>query len=132
MSARVLAKDLVITACVTALTVLLLSGCTSGRLAYLNEAGERQYACATEYSWQPRVDKYAVQYVLAYCAQQAVLQGYQVVDSTLLTLDLAVPPPPAGKRWSHALAKQQYQQGQLSDQEYGYVIAYLDLGHDTL
>jgi hypothetical protein len=37
-----------------------------------------------------------------------------------------------GLSWSHELAKKRYEQKQLTDKEYGYLIAYLDLGHDVL
>ncbi|WP_127347376.1 hypothetical protein [Pseudidiomarina mangrovi] len=108
-----------------------LSACTTGRLEYLTPEGERKYACATEYTWQPSVDKYAVEYVLAHCAKQAQAQGNTVVDTRLLTLDLSLPRPPEGRQWTHELAKQQHQSGQLTDQQYGYIIAYLDLGLDS-
>lgn len=114
-----------------ALTVAVtVSACTSGRLEYITPEGEREFACATEYTWQPRVDKYAVEYVLAHCARQAVSQGHAIVATDLLELDLSVPHPPEGERWSRALAKQQHQHGLLTDREYGYLIAYLDLGHN--
>jgi len=37
-----------------------------------------------------------------------------------------------GLSWSHELAKKRNEQKQLTDKEYGYLIAYLDLGHDVL
>lgn len=107
-----------------------ISACTTGRLEYITLEGERRFACATEYTWQPSVDRYAVEYVLAHCARQAVAQGHAIVDTALLDLDLSVPIPPAGKRWSHSLAKQHHKQGMLTNKEYGYLIAHLDLGHD--
>lgn len=107
--------------------VCVLAGCTTGRLEYITPAGERKFGCETEYTWQPSVDKYAVEYVLAYCAEQAQQQGHTIVDTRLLTLDLSLPAPPAGQRWTHQLAKQHHQQGLLTDQQYGYVIAHLDL-----
>ena len=109
---------------------LAVSACTSGRLEYITPEGERKFACETEYTWQPSVDKYAVEYVLAHCAGSAVAQGFTVVDTGLLKLDISAPRPPEGERWSHALAKQHHQYGLLTDREYGYLIAYLDLGHN--
>lgn len=108
-----------------------MSACTTGSLEYITLDGERRFACATEYTWQPSVDRYAVEYVLAHCARQAVTQGHAIVDTALLELDLSVPISPAGKRWSHALAKQHHKQGMLTNKEYGYLIAHLDLGHDA-
>ncbi|TQV74093.1 hypothetical protein FLL45_14650 [Aliikangiella marina] len=114
------------------LTIASLAACTTGRLEYITKEGERKFACETEYTWAPSVDKFAVEYILSYCAQQASEKGFTVVDKSLLELDLSVPNPPEGKRWSHELAKELYQQKKLSDKEYGYIIAYLDLEHDKL
>jgi hypothetical protein len=117
--------------CIVFVLALLVSACTSGRLEYFTAEGERKYACETEYTWQPSVDKYAVEYVLAHCAQEAVSRGYTVEDTALLEKDLSVPLPPEGSEWSHELAKQHHAKGMLIDKEYGYLIAYLDLGHDS-
>jgi len=113
-----------------ALVVLVLSGCTRGHLDYVTPQGEHKTGCRTEYSWAPSVDRHAVDYVLAHCARGAVAQGYQVKDQRLLRLDLTIPAAPAGQRWSHKLAASQHQAGQLSDQQYGYIVAYLDLALD--
>ncbi len=113
-------------------TLLTQSACsTHGELLYLTPAGEQKTACATEYSGAPAVDRYAVEYVLASCAREAAARGYQVVDPTLLQLDLAVAAPPAGQRWSFELATLQHRRGLLSDKEYGYLIGWLDLKHDV-
>jgi len=110
------------------LFLLLLSGCTRGHLDYVTPQGEAKTGCRTEYSWAPAVDRHAVDYVLAYCARGAVAQGHHVTDQRLLQLDLTIPAAPAGQRWSHQLAAGQHQAGQLSDQQYGYIVAFLDLG----
>lgn len=116
--------------CVVVAVTLLLCGCTRGHLAYVTPQGEHKTGCATEYSWAPAVDKHAVDYVLAYCAKGAVAQGHQIQDQRLLQLDLTIPPAPPGQRWSHALAATQHKTGNISDQQYGYIVAYLDLGLD--
>ena len=107
-----------------------LNGCTRGHLDYVTPQGEHKAGCHTEYSWAPAVDKHAVDYVLAYCAKGALAQGHQVKDQRLLQLDLTIPAPPLGQRWSHELAATQHKAGQITDQQYGYVVAYLDLGLD--
>ena len=114
----------------TARVILLLcflAGCTKGRLDYITTDGQHKVACETEYTWAPSVDKYAVEYVLSYCAKRAQAKGYQVLDETLLTLDTSLPNAPLGEIWSHALAKELYDNDNLTDKEYGYLIAYLDL-----
>ena len=108
----------------------LLVGCTTGRLEYITPEGETKFACETEYTWEPSVDKYAVEYVLSYCAKQAAKRGNTIVKKELLDLDLTVPEPPEGKVWSFDLAKSMHKKGQLTDKQYGYLIAYIDLGHD--
>lgn len=107
----------------------LLAACaTTGELEYITADGDRKTACKTEYTWAPKVDKYAVQYVLSYCARQAVRQGHTLVDPSLLELDLSIPAPPNGQSWSFEYATKLFKRGQLSDREYGYIVAYIDLG----
>jgi hypothetical protein len=110
--------------------VFLLMGCTTGRLEYVTPEGEIKYACETEYTWQPSVDKYAVEYILSHCAKQAARHGNTVINTDLLNLDLSIPAPPAGRSWSIELAKSMHKKGLLTDKQYGYLTAYLDLGHD--
>jgi len=114
------------------LSLLLLAGCTTGRLEYVTPEGETKYACEVEYTWEPSVDKYALEYILSHCAKEAAKKGNTVVQKELLNLDLSVPEPPKGKQWSFGLAKSLHDQGQLTDKQYGYVIAHIDLGHDKI
>jgi hypothetical protein len=109
---------------------IVLSSCTTGRLEYITPAGETKFACETEYTWQPSVDRYAVEYILAYCAKRAESKGNTVPNQQLLNTVLTVPVPPEGQVWTHELAKQRHKEKHLTDKEYGYLIAYLDLGHD--
>lgn len=114
------------------LTLVVLSACTtSGKLNYITSKGELKAACQTEYSGAPAVDKYAVEYVLSYCAREAVDKGYDVVDKSLLSIDLSIPLPPNGNAWTFESATEQYSSGKLTDKEYGYIIAYIDLGIET-
>lgn len=112
------------------LTFTYLTACTTGRLEYATPEGQIKIGCEVEYTWQPSVDKYAVEYILSYCAKQAVEKGNVVNDLRLLELDLSIPVAPNGGMWSHELAKKQHKSGLLSDKEYGYIIAFIDLGHD--
>ena len=113
---------------VFALMFFLLVGCTTGQLEYITPEGETQYACATEYTWQPSVDKYAVEYILSHCAKEAAKRGNTIIDKKLLSLDLTVPKPPQGQTWNVELAKSMHKSGQLTDKQYGYLIAFIDLG----
>lgn len=106
-----------------------LSACTRGHLVYINAEGEKKTACETEYTWEPSVDQYAVEYVISYCAMRAAAKGYTVLDKGLLKIDRSLAAPPPGQHWSHALAEQWHDEGRLTDKEYGYLIAALDLGH---
>jgi len=123
-----LCKDIKLKTIFLTLVLLILSACTQGRLQYMTKEGNLRTACETEYTWQPSVDKYAVEYILSYCAKKATEKGHDVLDKSLLTLDTSIPKPPEGKDWSHALAKELHQLGTISDKEYGYIIAYIDLG----
>ncbi len=108
--------------------VYLLGACTTGHLVYINPEGETKTACETEYSWDPSVDRHAVDYVLSHCAKQAVAKGNTVVDKRLLTLDTALAKPPQGTVWTFELATQEHKAGRLTDKEYGYLVAAIDLG----
>tara|TARA_B100000446_G_C10261985_1_gene237129 strand:- start:66 stop:431 length:366 start_codon:yes stop_codon:yes gene_type:complete len=112
------------------LSLLLLAGCTIGRLEYVTPEGETKFACEVEYTWEPSVDKYAVEYILSFCAKQAVEKGNTVIRKELLDLDLSIPKPPTGKQWSFELAQSLHKQEKITDKQYGYIIAHLDLGHD--
>ena len=116
-------------ALVLILIVSLLTACTTtGKMEYITSDGEHKSACETTYSWAPSVDKFAVEYVLSYCAKKAVKQGYTIVDGTLLTNDLTIPPAPNGKVWTFEYAKKLHAANKLSDKDYGYIVAYIDLG----
>jgi hypothetical protein len=112
------------------LTFTCLTACTTGRFEYTTPEGEVKVGCEVEYTWQPSVDKYAVEHILSYCAKKAVEKGNAVNDLRLLELDLSIPAAPSGQSWSHQLAKKQHQASLLTDKEYGYIIAYIDLGHE--
>jgi hypothetical protein len=109
--------------------VLILGSCaTHGKLEYVTSEGEHKTACETEYTWAPSVDKYAVEYILSYCAQKAVKKGHQIIDKSLLKIDLSMPLSPNGIPWTFNYAKKLHKNNKLSDKEYGYIIAYIDLG----
>ncbi|MBU2881412.1 hypothetical protein KO520_05475 [Psychrosphaera sp. I2R16] len=105
----------------------LLSACTRGHLEYKDKNGVLKEACHTEYTWLPSVDKYAVEYVLVYCAQKAQEKGYTVLNQKLLNVDIRVPSPGRDRKWTHNYAKSEHASGNLSDRQYGYIIAFIDL-----
>ncbi|WOH36412.1 hypothetical protein RI844_13650 [Thalassotalea fonticola] len=108
--------------------MLLVSCATKGELEYITSNGEHKTACETEYTWEPSVDKYAVEYILSYCARKAVKKGHKVVDESLLNIDLSISLSPNGNSWTFDYAKELHSNKKLSDKEYGYIIAYIDLG----
>ena len=81
--------------------MLVLASCTTqGKLEYISLDGEHKTACETEYTWEPSVDKYALEYILSYCAKKAVKKGHRVVDESLLKIDLSIPLSPNGNSWT--------------------------------
>ena len=108
--------------------LLLLNGCTTGQLYYLDKNGDRKLACDVEFTGNPWVDKYAVEYSLSLCAKSVVKKGGTVREVHLLDIDTSIPIPPCGVRWNHDLAKQMYKSDELSKKEYGYIVAHIDLG----
>lgn len=113
----------------TSLTIiLLLSGCTTGRVTYIDKDGVQKTGCETEYSWAPSVDKYALEYHLSYCAKKYVELGNRVDDTYLLELQPGFPLPPCGLKWDHKLAKKYYREDKLSPKDWGYIVAHIELG----
>ena len=110
------------------LVILLVIGCTTGRVTYIDKDGVQQTGCETEYSWAPSVDKYALEYHLSYCAKKYVELGNTVYDTYLLELEPEVQPPPCGLKWDHELAKKHYREDNLSDKDWGYIVAHIELG----
>lgn len=115
--------------CLTVCT--FLSACTRGHIEYRDKNGGIKEACHTEYSWLPSVDKFAVEYVLVYCAKRAQQKGYTVINDKLLDIDITFPSPGVNQNWSHRLAKSEHAAGNLSDREYGYIIAFIDMNIDN-
>ncbi|MFD2095422.1 hypothetical protein ACFSJ3_05440 [Corallincola platygyrae] len=114
---------------VSLLVVMLLSACvTQGKLEYVTAEGEHKTACEVEYSGAPSVDIYAVEYVLSYCARKAAEEGHQVLDPALLTNDLSIVAEPNGETWTFESATARYRAGELTDKQYGYLVAHIDLG----
>ncbi|RTE86915.1 MULTISPECIES: hypothetical protein [Gammaproteobacteria] len=114
------------------LIALFLGACTKGKLEYYDADGQLKTACETVYTWQPSVDKYAVEYVLAHCARKAQEQGLTVKDQRLLDIDLSVPVSPEGQPWTFDLAREHHQKGLITDKQYGYILAYIDLGYPVI
>ncbi len=113
------------------LFVLNITACTKGHLEYISLDGTLKTACETEYTFAPSVDKYAVEYVLVYCAHKAKAKGFKLVDSSLLSIDTTLPVTPNGELWSHHLAKTLHNKGKINDREFGYVLASLDLPQNS-
>ncbi|WP_070965644.1 hypothetical protein [Vibrio sonorensis] len=120
--------------CIRSISILLmaitLAACTTGKLYYTTEAGDRKIGCKTEFVGLPKVDKYAVEYVLSLCAHKATKNGHylDVKQEYLLDIDTSIPTPACNTTWDHKSAEKAYQDGKLSDKEYGYIVAHIDLG----
>lgn len=110
--------------------VFILSACTTGKLFYIDRAGNRTLGCEVEFVGMPSVDKFAVEYALSHCAKRAVEAGHRLEQEQkyLLELDTSIPPAPCGKAWDHELAEDEFEGGNLSKKEYGYIVAHIDMG----
>lgn len=106
---------------------LLLSACTTGKLHYTDKQGNRKLGCDVEFVGLPSVDTYAVEYALSLCAHSLVKKGYTVESPNLLDIDTRIVLPPCGRKWDHELAEKHYEDNVLSDKEYGYIVAHIDL-----
>jgi hypothetical protein len=108
---------------------VLVSGCTRGHLTYIDNAGTEKTGCETEYAWAPSVDRHAVDYYLYHCARQAQEKGYQVLTEGILAQAPELPAHPQGKMWTWEGATQAWRDGMLTDKQYGYLVAAIDLNH---
>lgn len=113
--------------------IFTLSACTTGQLYYQDQAGNRVMGCNVEFVGMPSVDKFAVEYALSHCAKKAAEKGYRLdkEQAYLLELDLTIPEAPNAQSWNHELAEREYEKGNLSKKEYGYIVAYIDMGLAT-
>ncbi|MEP4890732.1 MAG: hypothetical protein ABJV04_11955 [Aliiglaciecola sp.] len=109
-------------------SVLFVTACTTGKLSYIDENGNETLACDVEFVGLPSVDKYAVEYALSLCAKALVKKGRSIRETHLLDIDTSIPAPPCGETWTHQKAKKEYKTGELSNKEYGYLVAHIDLG----
>lgn len=141
-----LSKPYLLSTLILASVIALLSACsTTGHLKYIDTSGQENTACETEYFGLPRVDKFAVEYVLSYCAKKANSKGYRVADTQLLDKIFTIPRFPYKKgdnsaqsltnqqtQWTFELADKLWGEGKLTDQEFGYLVAYIDMGHHLI
>lgn len=98
-------------------SLYLLAACTTGKLYYTDQSGKRVLGCDVEYA-------------LSLCAKSAVKKGHQLDSEQIYLLELStsIPDPPCGKLWDHEIAKTEYKSGKLSKKQYGYIVAYIDMG----
>lgn len=110
--------------------VFFMSACTTGKLYYTEQSGNRILGCDVEFVGLPSVDKFAVEYTLSLCAKSVVQKGHQLDSNQqyLVDLDTSIPEPPCGHAWNHDLAKAKFKEGLLSKKQYGYIVAHIDLG----
>ena len=99
---------------------------------YVDTKGNEKLGCDVEFVGMPRVDKFAVEYALSLCAKSIVKKGGVIQEEHLLMVDTTIPLAPCEKAWTHELAKQQYQAKKLTEKEYGYIVANIDLGLATV
>lgn len=118
---------------ITIVTVgFLFAGCTTGQLYSIDSQNNRQLICDVEFVGLPKVDKYAVEYALSLCAKSAARRGLRIDKPELLEIETTIPEAPCGTKWSHEAAKQQFALKKLSNKEYGYIVANIDLGLTTI
>lgn len=110
--------------------VFFISACTTGKLYYTEQSGDRVLGCDVEFVGLPSVDKFAVEYALSVCAKNVVRKGHQLDSNQLylVNLDTSISKAPCHEAWSHELAKAQFKEGLISKKEYGYIVAHIDLG----
>ncbi|TKB43661.1 hypothetical protein [Thalassotalea mangrovi] len=108
------------------LTFISLSGCAYKEVTLSHQQTQRQISCVGFYvDWH--VSDQTVDYINMHCAKALIKKGYQLEDAQLQSVDFTVPEPPQGKEWDQALAAQLFEQGQLTEREYGNILGALEV-----
>jgi len=109
--------------------LFILTGCANGRLDIIDANGEIVGECTAGYNWHPHGAKDSVDWLLNYCAQLALASdcdNCSVSDESILTKNYSFPEPPKGDSWNKRLARKEFKSGHISEQKYGYILAYIE------
>ncbi|WP_076411197.1 hypothetical protein [Shewanella sp. UCD-KL12] len=109
-----------------ALISSFLVGCAQGRLDVIDTNGKVIGECSAAFAWHWYGAKDSVNYILNLCAQEQIVKGYTISDKTVLVNDYTLPVPPKGSVWNKITAKAQFKTGNISEQQYGYILAAIE------
>ncbi|REL32175.1 hypothetical protein [Thalassotalea euphylliae] len=110
---------------IVVLTVTLF-GCASGQLDLYNAEGKKVGECTAGYDWHPYGVKDSVDWLLNWCAQQAIAQGMEVArvsEPAILQKDYSYPKPTAADYWTKKSSKAAFHANIITETEYGYILA---------
>ncbi|REL27818.1 hypothetical protein DXX93_15465 [Thalassotalea euphylliae] len=105
---------------------LALGGCASGQLDLYNADGKKVGECTAGYDWHPYGAKDSVDWLLNWCAQQAIAEGMEVArvsDPAILQKDYSYPKPTAAPYWTKKSSKAAFRANIITETEYGYILA---------
>lgn len=104
----------------------LLVGCAKGQLDVLDQNDKVIGSCSANFDFHWYGAQDSVNYILYLCAKSHIEKGRKISDESILTLDYTLPVSPQGHKWNKALAKQAYSDGQISEQQLGYLLAHVE------
>ena len=105
---------------------LLVLGCAQGRVDVLDQDENVIGSCTADFNFHWYGAQDSVNYILYLCAKENMEKGYKISDESILVKDYTIPEPPDGEDWSKKLAKDQFSQEQISEKEYGYILASIE------
>lgn len=104
----------------------VLSGCASGQLDLYNAKGKKVGECTAGYDWHLYGVEHSVDWLLNWCAQNAIKEGIEVAtvsDPSILQKDYAYPKPASGTYWTKKTSYKAFRSDVITEKEYGYILA---------
>lgn len=104
----------------------LVVGCARGQIDIIDADENIVGQCSANFygHWYGAQD--SVDYILHICAKEQVAKGFRISDESILDNDYTLPTPPQGAAWNKRTAKQEFNGGNISEKQYGYVLAAIE------
>lgn len=108
------------------LITLLLSSCSGRQIEIINADDKVIGECYAGVDWHFYGMQDTIDYMLYQCAKEHVAKGNSISEPSLLDKDFTLPAPPKGQRWNKRIAMQLYHQGDITEQQLGYILAAIE------
>lgn len=105
---------------------MLLVGCAKGQLDVLDKNGKVIGRCSANFDFHWYGAQDSVNYILYLCAKGHIDKGRTISNPSIIERDYTLPEAPSHTGWNKVLAKRAFSQGGISEQQLGYVLAYVE------